>query len=1781
MNPLSSPVAAATLIDVARAHAASRPGKIAFRFLGSEEEESTLSYEQLHHAATHVAAHLLSRTAGKPAAALLLYPPGLEFIRAFIGCLYAGVVAVPVHLPGTRQEHWQRLTRIASDAGASLILTDGADRAAVSRWLQCAPDLSMAVMVTPALHEGGQDAATARLPTIPAEALAFLQYTSGSTGDPKGVMVSHANLIGNQRLMQRKFGHDDTTVVAGWLPQYHDMGLIGNILQPLFLGATAILMAPNAFLQNPLRWLQTISKFRATTSGGPDFAYRLCVDRIRQQDKAGLDLSQWRVAFNGAEPIAAATLQRFSHAFAECGFRRQALFPCYGLAEATLFATGAACQQGAITQWVDRQALAGHRVLPTGGDGSDAGTAVELVSSGELPDEGALVVVDPDTGLRCDSGTVGEIWLHSTSVAQGYWAREALTQESFHAHPKGDTRAFLRTGDLGFIHDGQVYVTGRLKDLIIVRGRNVYPQDIEAAVQEAFAELRTGGGACFGTQHEGEEVLTLVQEVERTALRLIDPDGLWRDVSQHVAEQFGVRLHCLSLVKPAQVPKTSSGKIRRSTCRQLHESHALDELARFPSGISESPAASPAGAGEAAPVSTPAYAASSALHLLAELLQVPQTQLRPDRTLTAYGLDSLQAAELEHRLSAQFDLHIGMARLLDGMTVDQFRAETREAHALPPAAVELPAATPAAGPGIGPQQQAIWQLQALRPEARAYNISLPLRVAGQLDPDVLRKALARLIARHPILATLYQEVDGRLSAVQRAAGAAPLTVVALSSIPEGIEAALHAQASAELALDQAVFHAYLLHTGPDESVLHLVVHHIAVDAWSMQILVADLARSYEEIIHARPARDLPSRRYADFLQMQDRWLHSGAGQALVAAASAAATAYPGIITLPSDRPRPKHFGFHGDELTIHLDAALSHGIRRMADQWQTTLSTATLVAWQALMQRLSGQRSFIIGVPVSQRAVPEFADVVGCFVDLKHIACDVDPEAPIHALVAQTRTRVLEMLEQKQVPSALAGRGNATPSSWPSSVQPNVRFAFQQAGGIADAAPFLLNLDNAQIELAGLRFSTCPLSTESTQADLGLTVLEYQGRLHARFNYNREIFDRTRIERFAAMYEQLWRSILADDHAPLRSLPLIAPAERQALIRHSAAVPASFDFEPCVHLMIERHARCQPDAIAVIADDDVLTYADLNNRANQLARWMQACGVQPETRVGLYLQRGADMAVAFLAALKAGACSVMLEPSLPPERCRLIAESAQMALVLVNSSADTWMTPETQLDLRDTARWHVNDGSNLDLPIPPDAAAYVIHTSGSTGQPKGVVGVHRGIANRTHWMIRHFGLQTGHRVLHSTPMGFVRAEREIIFPLAAGATLVILTAAALNRADKVLDALERHAITHTASSPSLLRMIVDQDAARFAHLPLLARWFVGADALNPGLISAVQAARPGLQLTYFYGSTEVSSDVAYFDVPPSYVTDAPTTPIGVPLANTGLYLLDAFLEPVAEGMPGEIHVSGAQLARGYLFDPQLTAEKFIPDPFSDTVGARLYRTGDLAYRRPDGNLVVIGRNDDQLNLYGHRIELGEIEHALRSLGPVHDAVVLPHRQTEHAMLVAYVVCTDSVFLAEVGKHLAARLPDYMIPALFIALETLPVTALGKIDRAALRGLDLGLATSGHHAAVETPLQEQLAGILADLLGIPLSLISINRSFFELGANSAALSEFVVRANQRTLPRRLRIVDVFHHPNIRELAAALQPEARHGAAAHAALQAGNRAHARRHARENRAAARKPS
>ncbi|HEX8351281.1 MAG TPA: AMP-binding protein, partial [Pyrinomonadaceae bacterium] len=760
------PADVSTLTELLRRRALGAAARTGYTFLADGEEgETSMTYGELDARARAVAA-LLQESKAAGGRVLLLYPSGLEYVAAFFGCLYAGATAVPAY-PPRQNRHLPRLQAIVSDARAGFALTTGAVLARMGRLFEQAPELRrLRWLTTDALDASRAD--DWREPATGGGDLAFLQYTSGSTSTARGVMVTHDNLLRNERMIQLAFGQTAESVTVGWLPLYHDMGLIGNVLQPLYTGTPCVLMSPTSFLQSPARWLRAVTRYRATTSGGPNFAYELCAERVGEEERRLLDLSSWEVAYNGSEPVRADTLEKFARAFEPCGFRREAFLPCYGLAEATLLVSGRRRTAGPLVKTFDADSLERHRATESAdadGGGEDGVEGRRLVGCGEAAPGQNVLVVNPDTREACAPGRVGEIWVAGANVARGYWGRPEESEEVFGARLAGTGEGpFLRTGDLGFLRDGELFVTGRLKDLIIIRGLNHYPQDIEHTVGRSHTALRAGACAAFSTEVGGEERLVVVQEFGQR--RHPDPAAVVEAIREAVAEEHEIQLHGVVLVRQGELPKTSSGKIRRGESRSRYLSNGFDALAEWrasaaPSALERAEEPAPSGpAGR--------DAGSVARWLRAELaarLGVDASQIDVTHPVARYGLDSLAAVELAHALETRLGARLSLSDFLSSPSIEELAAQA----AAPPPPTPAPASerdirvqTAEAGTAypLSQNQQSMWFMHQLAPESAAYHIARAVRVRGALDVCALAAALEKLTARHASLRTTFDSLRG-------------------------------------------------------------------------------------------------------------------------------------------------------------------------------------------------------------------------------------------------------------------------------------------------------------------------------------------------------------------------------------------------------------------------------------------------------------------------------------------------------------------------------------------------------------------------------------------------------------------------------------------------------------------------------------------------------------------------------------------------------------------------------------------------------------------------------------------------------------------------------------------------------------------------------------------------------------------------------------------------------------------------------------------------------------
>ncbi|MGC4060234.1 MAG: amino acid adenylation domain-containing protein [Aquabacterium sp.] len=1710
-----------------RALAAERPGDTALTVV-HREGETRLSYAELDARSRALAAELQARFAPGDRA-LLLLDNDQHYVVAFFGCLYAGLTAVPVFPPeSAREQHLARLVGIAADCQARCVLTSQAILSLVG----AKTDVFGAAVSLAVDAIDDAKAPLWREHTPRPGDIAFLQYTSGSTAAPKGVMVTHANLMANERAIEESLAMQDDDVFVSWLPLYHDMGLIGGLLQPVYRGIPLVLMSPGFFLERPARWLEAISRHRGTISGGPDFAYRLCLERIKDEQLARLDLSSWRLAFSGAEPVRHDTLEAFVAHFASAGFQAGAVYPCYGLAEATLLVTGGRRGEGLISACFDAAKLAQGVAVP-------AASGTTLVACGAVPSAHALRIVDPESLETLEGGRIGEIWASGPSMAQGYWERLAESEETF---VERDGQRWLRTGDLGFLHEGRLYVAGRRKDLIILRGHNVYPQDIERAIEAEVEAVRKGRVAAFAVcTLEGGEGIGVAVEVSRGLQKLVPPHALVEALNLAVSAVCHEPVAVALLLNPGALPKTSSGKLQRSACRQGWQARTLDAYAihehgRFVVGEgAESPTS------EAVPTDELEQALSGMWRQVLKL--APHAALGHQAHFFSLGGNSLSTAQLASRIADQWGIDCPVRAVFEHARLDELAEHVRQTLkaggvtgkrlALTP----LPAAQRAEPLPLSHAQQRQWFLWQLEPQSTAYNIGGALRLTGELDAAALQAGFNALGQRHESLRTVF-ETDADGVAMQRILPAASLELQRIDlraqrDREQGDEVQRQADAGriAQELLDQPfdltqgpLWRAALIQVADHEHILAVVAHHIVSDGASMQILLDELAALTLAHVQGKTAAlaSLPVQ-YADHAVWQRQWLDAGERDRQLAywrRQLGEGDEQP-VLALPTDHPRLSVAHYHAARHVFALPGALSAALRQVAQAKGASLFMALLAGFQALLYRSTAQGEVRVGVPIANRHRAEIEGLIGFFVNTQVLRGNVHGRLRMAQLLTQVRDTALEAQAHQDLPFD------------------QLVDALQPERSLSHSPLFQVMFNHLREDLSalqqlpGITVEAYPLHGQAAQFELTLETREQaDGGVNVQLIYARELFDEQTMDRFGARYVRLLQALVTHPDQALGDVDLLGEDELNEVNRwscHEQAQP-----EPqAIHRLFERQVALHPHAPALAFGNAQLSYGELNQRANQWAHHLRKLGVGLETKVGIAAERSIEMVVGLMAILKAGGAYVPLDPDYPADRLAYMVEDSGIRLLLTQSHLKDRLPLAADLSVlhldsgvADTESLH-----NPDVAVQPHNLVYMIYTSGSTGRPKGAANEHGALFNRLAWGQRHQPIGAGDTVLQKTPFSFDISFWEFFWPLTVGARLALSGPGDHRDPARLVALIQQHEVNTIHFVPSMLQAFMAFDGIDACHG--LQRIVCSGEALPAELQNKVLKALPQVSLLNLYGPTEAAIEVTYWDC----VDDGSSTvPIGRPIGNVSAWVLDGELHAVPRGVAGELYLGGVALARGYGNRPGLSSERFVADPFSEA-GGRLYRTGDLVRWRADGQIEYLGRIDHQVKVRGFRIELGEVEAQLLARDGVREAVVVAQSGPSGTRLVAYVSGDAGADLdaAKLRQALGQDLPDYMVPSVIMVLAALPLNPNGKVDRKALPEPELG--NEAGYVAPQGEVEQALAAVWQEVLGI--AQVGRQDNFFELGGDSILSLQIVARA--RRAGYKLSPKQLFEHQRIAALA----------------------------------------
>jgi amino acid adenylation domain-containing protein len=1295
-------------------------------------------------------------------------------------------------------------------------------------------------------------------------------------------------------------------------------------------------------------------------------------------------------------------------------------------------------------------------------------------------------------------GVPGELYVGGAQVARGYLDRPAATAGRFVPDPfAAEPGARLyRTGDRArWRADGTLEYLGRLDGQVKVRGFRIELGEIEGALRRRAEVADCVVVAREDVPGEKRLVAYVVGDVEAGALR------------EHLRRELPGYMVPAAFVVLERLPLTPNGKLDR---RAL----PAPEYA--------------AGADRYVAPRTPAEEVLAGIW--AEVLRLERVGVT--ESFFELGGHSLLATRVISRVRQLFGVEVPLRALFEGPTVAELAVRVEEVRraGLP----VLPPVVPMERTGALPlsfAQERLWFIDRMEPGSAVYNIPMAWRLGGALDRAALERALGEIVRRHEALRTVFREVDGSPVQVVAPFGGFALPVEDLSGLGEadretavGRRAGEEAERPFDLAAGLLV-RAGLLRLGSEDHVLLLSMHHIVSDGWSMEEFFRELSALYEAYREGResPLPELAVQ-YADYAVWQREQLAGEVLDRQLAYWRERLAGAPELLELPTDHPRPPVQTYRGASVPVELSPALLERLQAVGRSEGTTLYMTLLSAFQVLLSKYAGSEDVVVGSPIAGRTRAEVEGLIGFFVNMLVLRADLSGDPGFREVLGRVREATLDAYAHQDVPFEKLVAELQPERSLRHAPLFQVMFALQ-------------NAEDGEGALPGLKVGSVDAAMEIAKYDLSLTLAATPQGLRGALNYSTDLFERATIERMLGHLARVLEQVAADADARLSRLELLGEAERALVVETWNGTAAEVPAELCVHELFEAQAERTPDAVAVRFEEELLTYRELNARANRLAHHLRALGVGPDARVGVCVERGPEMVTGLLAILKAGGAYVPLDPAYPAERLRSMLEDSKLAALVTESSLAGTFTgldvPAVELDAASPA-WAEMPETNPPVAVGPHNLAYVIYTSGSTGRPKGVMIEHRSLVNHTAWQAREFGIGAGDTVLQRTSISFDASVWELWTPLSTGARMLLLSSAAAKDPEAIGRAVAEGGVTVAQFVPTLLQAVL---GARPGDGSLPCRTlFCGGEPLSAVLVEEARAAGAG-EVVNLYGPTEATIDSTSH---PCADGDGRAPAIGRPIANARIYVLDARGEPAPVGVTGELYVGGAGVARGYLNRAGLTAERFVPDPFSGKPGARLYRTGDRARWRSGGVLEYRGRVDEQVKVRGFRIEPGEIEAALRPAPGVADcAVVAREDETGGRRLVAYVV--GEAETAALRAHLRGSLPEYMVPSAFVFLDALPLTPNGKLDRKALPAPELAPAEE-RYVAPRTPAEEVLAGIWTEVLR--LERVGVHDSFFDLGGHSLLVMRLLARI-QATFDLDISIRTVFSMPTLEAMAGEIE------------------------------------
>lgn len=1776
----------ASMAEVLALRVSRTPDAKAFTFLNDgKSNETILTYREIDSCARNLAAEICQRSQIGDRV-LIVAPNGLEYIKGLFACFYAQVIAVPVYPPANRVLA-ERFLSIVKNSKPTLALTSKKELSdilagnigVVENGQVIANQLGLNHSFWLEIEKYSLQKAEKFHPKYPSsDQVALLQYTSGSTGDPKGVILSHRNLMANEKIICEVFCHDKNSIGVGWLPFHHDMGLIGNLLQTVYVGMHTVLMDTYHFVREPLNWLRAISHYRATTSGGPNFAYELVARRLAGAKNTSLDLSTWKLAFCGAEPIRPETFEYFIRQTTEFGFSGSSLSPCYGLAEATLMVSGSRIGEGATILSVGEPELQSNRVeraenvesisIASTIEFKHSANTRQIVSCGnQFPYQTVLIVKEKALEV-CDDNQIGEICIAGENVTTGYWNNEDATQQSFDTVLDASTNQHLRvfrTGDLGFKSNGHLYVSGRLKDLIIINGRNYFPQDIENFVASISTAFRFGGGACFSLDVNGQERLVIVQEVGRTLEQ--NPGDLSRNIVDKILLEYHLRPYAVVLIKRGTIPKTTSGKIRRNECKLQYLQQALrvvyesvpetdnfgeDIISNSELIVSEREVSS--------------ETQEKLIEIVAAVHNVSIEKASSITNLTQLGIDSIQLIRIKYEIEQAFNVDLDIEKILTSRTYadlvsqiftkktlngDSFEKKNSQAYEV--IASEL---FP-----LSSGQKSLWYLQSINPNSSIYNIVRSFDIAPAIKQDRIEAILLELVSCHPVLNTaisLNQMAQPMQSILPRFSENNldffhSINIQGNDEVDRGIRLneSVNSWANKPFHItdDSALFRV-VYYPGKENITLLFVFHHVICDFQTLENIFCDLLsllnKKSENFIEKNNYFDTKKQsnymRFIDYQLAYETSIHAAEDKNYWkkyfqkrCLLKSGKYRFPYVSYINTMRQSTRSLlpteKYSAECLAFELSPVGAHGIIQLAKQFSCSPYAILLATLQIFIGLYFKESKVNIGTAVTLRQRSDFLSLSGYGVNPVAFIGDLDPLMTVDKLIYSTVQAVTKAVKHSRLNfiDALDSAGIDRELDRPEIFDIVFTYFSLTKKNYSLTSEILKQEDTKNsIEIESLQISPRKVKQRQNQFPLEFFMVEDERNLKGELIYRPSLLKDEIAEDLARGWCVFNENIVNNINTAIAHLPSLF--QPQIVLELPDDFSQSFinaKNAATLHKLFEQRCVSCPEDIALTYNDSCWSYRSLNEHANQLARALTNRGIQRGHVVVVLADASAQVISLLLALSKLGVCFITAPREYPIDRIEFIAaDSAAHCIIkdLKDNSICSVFVDTTAKFAKNSIRIfelsHIIDdmesyrSDNLMLDIDARDIAYYAYTSGSTGKPKGIVHSHANLVSFIQWQQQAFEIGRGDNIAQQASLGFDVAYCEIFGALCFGASLQLQARNDARDPAKLLHYINQNSITLIQLVPGFFRQIsatyFQVDGGQSRTLNSVRHLLFVGEPLTADVVAQARKIFPNAKIYNVYGPTE-SVAACYYMIPAENV-EGRVIPVGRPVTGRSISVVNEKGNQCDTNEIGEIVIGGPFLSSGYLNLSELNQRVF-----STRAGERYYHSGDLGYRDEKGLLYVVGRKDNQVKINGVRVELEEVERIVQHCNNVKEACAFLDKLSEDDVRLS--ICLvfsddsdDKAFIVhQIKQSLIKKLASFMLPIKYFSIDSLPRSVNGKIDRNAISThpklalINLPDINSEPITSEMTLYQMELVCAVKAVLKI--EKVELQRNFFELGGNS--------------------------------------------------------------------------